>query len=254
MFAPLLAGFALQGVVGPFEAVVFLFAIVLGIAAPDADAGDRLSRPKLGYASGRPPLAVVLELARKWLSWGFMAVSKYFFLAPLLAFLKLAGYRDIAKHRGVMHSLFAALLCVAFWELLMLAASALLGAGPGFALFFGSGLLFGFVFHLYADSLTPTGVNWLFPRKFLLRGRIRTQGPLYGKGVKLLDSQLFALAIFVFIGIILTWMLLSTSASAYFLAFLAAFCLLIASLAMGLELDVDDYKFGRPSLRDFEFE
>ncbi len=66
----------------------------------------------------------------------------------------------IAGHRGLLHSL-------AGWLVFAIPIGAL---GTGALLPF----TLGYVSHLLLDSLTPTGVQYLYPLKYRIRGSIRT--------------------------------------------------------------------------------
>jgi len=212
------------------------------VIAPDVDTGAlSMGYRPLGVYGKKEATALAASLDKVWgaLGWLFSGISRYLFFEPLVLFLHVAGYKGIAKHRGVMHSLFAALLCSCFWILVLLLGSLAAGIGPNAAFVFGGGLIVGFLFHLYCDSITPHGVNWMFPGEFILHGKIRTGSEIYGKGVGFAESQLFALAVFAVAGTSLIWLTLKTGASAGFIAFLAGFSLLVSAGVLGMELTVD---------------
>lgn len=256
VLGPALLGFLTRGILSLPETVLAAAAVFLGIIAPDVDGNGRPSGgywPSLGFSS-RSPLESHAEKIGKAAGKLFGLASRYLFFEPLVLFLHLVGYRKVAQHRGVMHSLMAALLCTSFWILVLLGASVLAGIGPQIALLAGGGLLSGFLFHLFADSLTPRGVNWLFPHQFLLRGRIKTERDLQSSSTSFFESQLYALCLFALIGTIVLWLLLKTSASAIFLTFLTVFCLLLASFMMGIELSVEGHEYRPPSTNELEFD
>ena len=74
-------------------------------------------------------------------------------------------YRFV-RHRGVVHSIEAALLM----GVALATPAAYILAAPGVI----PGFLAGYVSHLALDSLTPTGVRWSVFRKRKARGPIRT--------------------------------------------------------------------------------
>jgi len=71
------------------------------------------------------------------------------------------------KHRGFMHSLWAIVVFVFFWWKLLSPPSSFLIVGAC-----------AYVLHLVLDTITPAGVNWLYPFSF---GRIR--GPIKSDGI-----------------------------------------------------------------------
>ena len=238
---PSLLAFFSQAIFSLPEFLLACVAIVLGVLAPDVDQTTSYGARSavLGVGSGKTVLQQLLREFDKLFTQVFAKVSRWFFYEPLVLFLHAAGHRNARAHRGVMHSFFAAVLCAAFWTMVLLAGSYASGTGPQLAFVFGGSLLVGFLFHLYCDSLTPTGVNWAFPHEMVLHGRIKTGAELYGRGVKFFESQLFALCVFALIGSIVSWLLLYSRANAVFLALLTVFCLLVAAVALGLEVHVD---------------
>lgn len=255
VIGPGLLAFLARGVFSLPEALLAALGVLLGVIAPDVDAAGRPAGywPSLGgYRKSSAQQAA--EKIAGHVTRLFALASRYLFFEPLVLFLHLVGYRRIAKHRGVMHSLMAAVLCTSFWILVLLAASFLAGVGPQPAFVFGAGLLAGFLFHLYADSLTPHGVNWLFPHEFVLRGRIKTQPELQSSKTRFFESQLYGLSLFALIGTIVLWLLLKTAASPFFLSLLTVFCLLLASLMMGMEVSIEGWNYRPPAFREFDFE
>lgn len=250
LLAPVLLAFNARGELSLLQTILAGLGIFLGIIAPDFDVGAlSMSYRPLGFYGKKreTSFAVALDKLAGTLGWIFSNISRFFFFEPLVLFLHVAGYKGIAKHRGVMHSLFAALLCSCFWVFVLLVGSLIAGVGPQPAFAFGVGLLVGFLFHLYCDSLTPHGVNWMFPHEFVVHGKIRTGSELYGKGVKFIESQLFALAAFALSGIALLWLLLYTAASAGFIALLAGFELLVLAGLLGMEVRVEEFGNWRSS-------
>ncbi len=101
----------------------------------------------------------------------FAVATRFLVLLPASIALRLLGVRGSFEHRKLLHSVGGALLGIAFWlavayALVPLAASALAALAGG--------VFFGWMLHLYEDSLTVHGVQPLFPLPNRLSGRIKT--------------------------------------------------------------------------------
>lgn len=255
ILGPVLLAFHHRAELSFLQTLLVGMGMFLGIIAPDVDNGALRSgyRPLGARGGGNATvLAQALDGLAGAAGWVFSSISRQLFFEPLVLFLHVAGYKGVAQHRGVMHSLFAALLCSCFWVLVLLLGSLVAGIGPQTAFLFGGGLLAGFLFHLYCDSLTPHGVNWMFPGELVLHGKIRTGAELYGRGIKFAESQLYALAVFALAGSALSWLLLQTNAGAGFIALLAAFALLVAGGVLGMEVAVEHLGSWRQGTQYYE--
>ena len=116
----------------PFDAPIVLALLIFGSLLPDID------HPR-----------------------GFLARQSYLFKRTS------RGVSKFVTHRGIVHSLLAALIATAVvW---VIAAFYDLGMLPVACFFLG------FISHLAADSLNPTGIKWLQPfSKAKVRDGIRT--------------------------------------------------------------------------------
>lgn len=70
----------------------------------------------------------------------------------------------LTRHRGIIHSLLAAVLL-----------SLVIG---GFSLWAGFGFFVGYVSHLLLDCLTKSGVNLFWPLRFKIRGFVKSGGTI----------------------------------------------------------------------------
>ncbi len=117
---------------------------------------------------------------------GFIShLIKYFFYYPYALILSLIFRKKLLKHRGVMHSIFPAIL---FSLLLSLINHV-----------FGIAFLLGYLFHLFEDGLTKSGVCLFNPFKFLcMYGKIKTGEGFYNLILNILCCFMLVIPIFLF--------------------------------------------------------
>jgi len=94
-----------------------------------------------------------------------------FILKPLSWILKLFFWKLNISHRGLWHSFLGILIISIIWFIITLIFSVYLGNS---ILFFSFGIFLGCFLHLLQDSFTVTGINWLYPLNFKIRGRTKT--------------------------------------------------------------------------------
>ncbi len=89
-------------------------------------------------------------------------------------FISLTLTKDLVQHRGFFHSIYGAILVTIITSLIFIFLF------PDFSPFLLTLIVFmGYIFHLIGDSLTKTGINWLWKNeKYHFSGPIRTGGKL----------------------------------------------------------------------------
>ena len=234
LYLPLAYGFADQGIATPLAAGLFLFGTLLGVLLPDSDAVDSrmLHRQKTGL------LGSYARVDSRTASTPFQLVgyaTRYLFYEPIALVLRMAGHHEAARHRGLMHSLAGIVLATGFWGVIFYALAYFNYLGTGVTAFILAGMFAGALLHLYHDSLTPSGVNWLFPYSGAVHGRIRSVGKSLHGSTKFHQSQHFVVALFTIVAMAITWLAVIGRANPFFLAFLSAFALLLVAFACGME-------------------
>jgi membrane-bound metal-dependent hydrolase YbcI (DUF457 family) len=234
LFLPLAYAFADQGYITAAGAALFLFGTLLGVLIPDSDAVD--SRMLHRQSSGL--LGAYAKIDSRAASTPFQIVgyvTRYLFYEPIAFFVRLAGHSQAAKHRGFMHSLAGVALTSAFWAIIFNAFSYFNILPLAITSLVLEGMVGGALLHLYHDSLTPSGVNWLFPFSGSVRGRIKTVGRGLRGSTKLHDSQALVIGLFVIVAMAITWLAVIGKVNAIFLSFLSGFTLLLVAFVCGLE-------------------
>ncbi len=234
LFLPLAYAFADQGIASPAAAVLFLFGTLLGVLLPDSDAVDStmLHRQRTGL------LGAYSRVDSRGASAPFQLVgyaTRYLFYEPIAFIVRTAGHHEAARHRGLMHSLAGVALASAFWAVIFNALSYFSVLSLAITSFILEGMVAGGLLHLYHDSLTPGGINWLFPYKGTVHGRIRGVSRSLKGATQFHSGPAFVVGLFVVVALAITWMAVVARANAFFLAFLSAFALLLVAFACGME-------------------
>ena len=234
LFLPLAYAFADQGFMTAWTAALFLFGTLLGVLLPDSDAVDSrmLHRQRTGL------LGAYTKVDSRTASLPFQLVgyaTRYLFYEPIAFVVKMAGHPEAARHRGLMHSLAGVALASAFWAIIFNVLSYFSVIGLDTTAFLLEGMVAGALLHLYHDSLTPSGINWLFPYSGTVNGRIKSVSKSLHGTTHFLNSQAFVVALFVVVALAITWMAVIAKANAFFLVVLSAFALLLVAFACGLE-------------------
>ncbi len=234
LYAPLLYAFSAQGYLTILQAAALLFGVLLGVLLPDADGNGSkiMRRQKLGLAGAYG------QNAKNSAGAAFPIVgyaTRYLFYLPASTILSFTSLKDSAHHRGFLHSLLGVALVTLFWGVILGALKYFAVLPLSFSIPLLAGMAGGAMLHLYQDSLTPSGVNWLFPGKAVFRGRIKTGGPGLGRSHSFHESQSFAVVLFLILAGAVSWLALFSSANAFFLAAVSLFALLLIALACGLE-------------------
>jgi len=194
--------------------IIFVFGALVGVLLPDSDSHH----------------AVVKN--SKFEFFGF--VTKYFLYLPLALVCYLLGFHKAREHRGVMHSALGALSAAVFWGAAAFLLSKLLGINSPLWLSFASGLFLGYVFHLLQDSLTVSGVRWLYPLGLLVRGRISMH--YSGLAEKTFyDSESYAALLFIIAAVINIFLASSAGIAAMGLVAVSLFELAIIAAMCRLE-------------------
>ncbi|MEK6923964.1 MAG: metal-dependent hydrolase [Candidatus Micrarchaeota archaeon] len=212
-FSPL--AFALfSGVEGSLALfLLFMAGALAGVLMPDSDVAGARGDARFGL---------------------FVSATRWALFKPLSLALRLAGFRRAGDHRGVMHSYAGLVAGVALWFAAAAVVSLAFSSAMVFALAFASGIALGYAFHLFEDSLTVTGVRWLFPKGFLLKGRISLHySSLHEKRFR--DSESYAALLFVAAAIINAYLFLFAGTTALSLALISIFELSIIAAACRLE-------------------
>lgn len=164
----------------------------------------------------------------------FGLVTRYFLYLPLAALCFLLGFRKARDHRGVMHSALGAVAATILWGVVAAGVTALLGLKSSFWISFASGVLLGYAFHLLQDSLTISGVRWLYPLGLLVKGRVSMH--YSGLAQKTFwDSESYAALLFIIAAIINIFLASTTGIVAMGLVVVSLFELAIIAAMCGLE-------------------
>ncbi|MFH1257764.1 MAG: metal-dependent hydrolase [Candidatus Micrarchaeota archaeon] len=142
------------GYANVLDSVLFVVAVVISVQLPDVD-----------VTAGKNNLNRIIQIP--------VMVTKYFLFLPISLLLFFLGKKG-AEHRGVMHSLKGLFLVFAFWlvigVLLLNYFGALNNLRPlSIAVL---GLLAGYLFHLWNDALTVSGVQ--LTDKLKIKGWLKT--------------------------------------------------------------------------------
>ncbi|MFH0972107.1 MAG: metal-dependent hydrolase [Candidatus Micrarchaeota archaeon] len=137
-----------------FDPLLFLLASIVAVQFPDVDAPNKKS--DLNGLFQIPAL-----------------ITKYLLFIPISLLLLIMGKKG-AEHRGIMHSLKGLLLVLAFWLMIGILALNYFSAFNNLRLLLllVLGVLCGYLFHLWQDALTVSGVQ--FSTNLKIRGWLRT--------------------------------------------------------------------------------
>ena len=133
---------------------IALFLVFLGSIVPDVDAKESAFKHGGMFVSKK-----MKKLIRR-----FYVLLKYLFYYPY-AFAVSFISKDALKHRRAMHSLFPAIFLTALFYIVL----SYFNIG-----IYSFSFLLGYTFHLIEDSFTKSGVCFLYPFNFCLKGRLRT--------------------------------------------------------------------------------
>jgi len=145
-----------------FNAIVyFLGGIMIGSLLPDVDASDA----KVMHGSWKP----------------IGLFGKYIFYKPMTWILhnKSDAFRD--EHRGYLHSLIGCVFAAVFFAIpigfLFFLSTFIWAVSIDLTIliwYIWLGIPLGFIFHLFEDSFTKSGVRWFFPRGKAYSSETRT--------------------------------------------------------------------------------
>ncbi|MFH1306132.1 MAG: metal-dependent hydrolase [Candidatus Micrarchaeota archaeon] len=164
-----------------FSYLWLLFWACIGSLLPDVDVGKgHEARSKIGgtafFVGIKGAQAINLIFGKILSITGI--ITHWLVFKPYSLILWLLGFRVSFKHRGIFHSLPAAIFTSIFLTVLVYFVANYIGfSSPQFQFYTFLGILFGFLFHLFHDSLTISGVQWLAPfLSFEIYGNHKTGG------------------------------------------------------------------------------
>ncbi|MBI3588275.1 metal-dependent hydrolase [Candidatus Micrarchaeota archaeon] len=223
-FSPLLYAYHAEGAVDKYGALLILTGIAIGVLLPDVDSDESLLN-----RGGR-------NAARAAAS-GFGIVTKVFFFYPLVGVLYLAGERKALRHRGVFHSIAGVFLASLFWAAVFHALDYVRAVPAQYSMLLVEGMFLGALLHLYHDSLTKAGIEWLYPRPGRFSGRITTGLRGVAGMLNFFQSHEFVEVLFILLAAAVASLVVFAGASALAAAIASAFGLLLIAALCGVEGD-----------------
>lgn len=195
---------------------IYILGVMLGTLLPDSDS----SESKILNSRFRLP--------------GLL--TRYVLFLPAATLLYLVGFREARLHRGIMHSLVGLAAVTVFWGFVSLGVAKVVGLDVAFAAAFTGGVALGFLMHLYEDTLTHSGVKWLYPSRALLKGSMSTsyEGRHYQH---FWETQYFAALIFIVFGVANGFLAIVAQTSWAVLALVSVFELLVLAAVFRVEAE-----------------